>query len=151
MSTTRVGIMSLIVKGNAGFIGMLLVLGLLIAFVAGFATMDLKDRLTIQAVVIIMIVCLVLLVLGLVVWFKYRYVGLSIMVMVSATVLGTLLLAVFVNISNLRPDSHAGSIEVIQVFITICVVLLVLGVFGWFKLVRHMFLDDSRIRESAEV
>ena len=146
MSTTRVGMISLIVMSTAGFIGMLLAYGLLAVAVAGFASLDLRDKQTMLAIAICIIICLVLLVLGLVVWFKHRYLGLSIMVVVIAIVLGTLLVAVFVDTPNLDPASHAGAIQAVRAFIAICFVLLVLGVVGWFKHVRHIFLDDSRIK-----
>ena len=146
MSTTRVGTISVLVMGIAVFVGVLLGFGLFLTAIAAFTTMSLKDRQTLLTIAIIMVICFVLLVLGLVVWFKRRYVGLSIMVVVSAIVLGTLLVAIFADVPNLGPDSHAGVIRAVQAFIAICFVLLVLGVVAWFTRVRRIFLEDSRIK-----
>ena len=146
MSTRRVRTISLIVMSSAGLIEMLLGLGLFWAYIAFFATLGLKDRQTIQTVATFMAICFVLLAVGLVVRFKHHYIGLSIIVVVFATILGTLLVTAFVDIHNLWPALHAGEIKTIRSFIVICVALLVCGIVGWFKHVRRIFIDDSRIQ-----
>jgi len=115
--------------GIAVFTGVLV--AIIYIFSAAAIPQSDRDGLAVYVIPTFCLFGLTLLVLGYVVWFKRPYVGLSIMVVVSAVLLG---LAGFGDIF-LSGRNNAGSI--------VGLILVVLGVVGWFKYVRRNYFDDS--------
>jgi len=127
-SEARDWISALIMVG-AGFSGMLFAVFVFVA--AGVPQADPSKGLAVYVFPTFCLSGLALLVLGFVASCIRPYVGLSILVVVDAMVLG---MFCYSDIS-LSSGSHARSIVVL--------VLGVLGVVGWFKYARRNYFDDS--------